>query len=152
MPAVTEHGEQKAVCDYLNTAYPQVLFFSVPNGASLSSPRQMSKLKSEGLLPGVCDLIIFEHHGGYAGMFLEMKRLIGGVVSENQAWFLAEVERRHGYGVVAAGFEEARDFVDEYLSWPKTVFGVSTNETPLPFEGNIVSVDVGNKHTTLITG
>ena len=116
-----EDLEQAAVCEYLDTVYPQVLYWSTPNGAHLAGgARQraagMNKLKATGLLPGVSDLIIFEPMGGYTCMFLEMKRAVGGVLSDNQSWFLAEVEKRGAYGVVAHGFEEAKGFLDEYLS------------------------------------
>ena len=38
----------------------------------------MNKLKAEGFLPGVSDLIIFEPRGGYSCLFLEMKKADGG--------------------------------------------------------------------------
>lgn len=121
----SEHDEQVSVVDYLNSRYPQVLFWSTPNGAHLAGNIQrrsaaINKLKAEGFLPGVSDIIIFEPRDKYSCMFLEMKREHGGVVSENQEWFLAQIEQRGGYGVVAKGFDEARQFIDEYLSWRKT--------------------------------
>lgn len=120
---MSEHQEQVAVVDYLSIMYPDVLFWSTPNGARLASGRdkrlssiRINALKAEGLLPGVSDLIIFEPRGGYSAMFLEMKKRNGGAVSENQKWFLAEVEKRGGYGVVAHGFDAAKIFIDDYLA------------------------------------
>lgn len=117
--SASEHEEQSAVVDYLHTAYPEVLFFSVPNGSMLGGGRigavRMNTLKAEGLLPGVSDLVIFEPRNGYSAMFLEMKRDKGGKVSENQEWFLAQVEARKGFGAVANGFDEAREIIDTYL-------------------------------------
>lgn len=116
-----EQNEQAAVCQYLQTVYPDVLFFSVPNGAHLAGNKgqrvaQINKLKRTGLLPGVSDLVIFEPRGPYSAMFLEMKRDKGGKVSENQEWFLAQVEARKGFGAVANGFDEAREIIDAYLN------------------------------------
>lgn len=116
-----EHDEQVAVVDYLNSRYPNVLFWATPNGAHLAGNiRQrsaaMNKLKAEGFLPGVADIIIFEPRGEYSAMFLEMKRVKGGEVSENQDWFLAQIEERGGFGVVAHGFDEAKEFIDDYLA------------------------------------
>lgn len=121
---MSEHEEQVLVVDYLHKAYPNVLFWSTPNGARLASGKdtrlaamRMNMLKKEGLLPGVSDLIIFEPRGGYSAMALEMKREDGGAgASENQLQFIREFEARGGYGVVADGFDEARIFIDDYLS------------------------------------
>lgn len=128
---MSEHQEQADVVEYLQRKYPHVLFWSTPNGARLSSGKdkrlsaiRMNGLKAEGLLPGVSDLIIFEPHGGYSAMFLEMKKRYGGEVSENQMWFLREIEQRGGYGVVAYGADEAMAFIDDYLG-DKTVKEVS---------------------------
>ena len=114
----TEHAEQVSVCGYLDRVYPDVLYWATPNGASLSGRgRAMNKLKGEGFLPGVSDLIIFEPRGGYSCMFLEMKRVGGGSgASENQQWFLREVEKRGAFGVVCNGFLEARQVLDDYLT------------------------------------
>lgn len=120
---MSEHQEQVDVVDYLQMAHPDVLFWSTPNGARLASGKdkrlaaiRMNALKAEGLLPGVSDLIIFEPRGGYSAMFLEMKKRDGGAASENQEWFLREVEKRGGYGVVAHGFDEAKEVIDDYLN------------------------------------
>ena len=118
---MSEHDEQRAVVDYLFRQYPDVLFWATPNGAMMGGGRlgamRMNILKSEGLLPGVSDLIIFEPRGGYSAMFLEMKTTKGGSgASENQLWFLAQVRKRGGYGVVANGFEVAKKLIDNYLN------------------------------------
>lgn len=112
----TEHEEQVAVVNYLYYAHPKVLFWATPNGASLSGGgRTMNKLKAEGFLPGVSDLIIFEPNGKYSAMFLEMKRKVGGEVHQNQKDFLIEVEKRGGFGAVANGSEEAIELIEDYL-------------------------------------
>lgn len=115
-----EHSEQVAVVDWLHITHPSVLFWATPNGVFLAGgPKRraaaMNKLKGEGFLPGVSDLIIFEPRGGYSCLFLEMKRKHGGVVSENQQWFLREIEQRGAIGFVAEGAEEAIDILTDYL-------------------------------------
>ena len=114
----SEHAEQVAVCAYLDRVYPQVLYWATPNGASLTGRgRAMNKLKGEGFLPGVSDLIIFEPMSGYSCMFLEMKRAGGGNgASDNQMWFLREVEKRGAFGIVCNGFDEARLVLDDYFA------------------------------------
>jgi hypothetical protein len=124
---MTEHDEQVAVVDYLHERYPNILFWSTPNGARLASGRgkqagklaaiRWFRLVAEGALPGVSDLIIFEPRGGYSAMFVEMKRDDGGDGgSENQLWFLRQIEERGGFGVIAEGYEDAKTWIDSYLS------------------------------------
>lgn len=119
---MNEHDEQVAVVNYLQLAYPNVMFWSNPNGAHLAGSlkaraSQMNKLKAEGFLPGVSDLTIFEPRGGYSALFIEMKRLGGGNgASDNQLWFIREVEKRGAIGFVANGFEEAKQILDDYLN------------------------------------
>lgn len=123
---MAEHDEQAALVDYIFMQYPDLLFFSVPNGANLAgSPaaraRQMNKLKGEGLLPGTPDLVLVAAHGGYTIMFLEMKDVDGGNgLSDNQAHFLAHAEKAGAYTAVANGFDEAKALVDAYLAWEPT--------------------------------
>jgi len=122
MSAITEHGEQSAVVAYIQSRYPNALMWSTPNGGHLSGnigkrSAQMNKLKSEGLLPGVSDLIIFEPRGGYSCLFIEMKRSNGGSgASENQMWFIREVEKRGAIGFVCNGADEAIPVIDDYLN------------------------------------
>jgi hypothetical protein len=135
-----EKDEQAAICDYIQTRYPDVLFWSTPNGAELAGRTvgqrvaRMNALKKTGLLPGVSDLILYEPRGGFSAMFLEMKRDASCKPTENQVWFLAQVEQngRGGYGVVAHGFDEARQMINEYLSWSRTVFSSADTQTPAP--------------------
>jgi hypothetical protein len=122
LPLPGEHDEQVAVVHYLETQYPKVLFWSTPNGSHLSGnirqrSAQMNKLKAEGFLPGVADLIIFEQRGGYTALFIEMKRADGGSgASDNQLDFLREVKKRGALGEVANGFQEAADIIDRYFA------------------------------------
>ena len=113
-----EHYEQVRVCNHLNEHYSDVLFWATPNGASLSGRgKAMNKLKAEGFLPGVSDLIIFEPRGGYSCLFLEMKKSDGGNgASENQLWFIREVKKRGAFGIVCNGADEAKQAIDDYLN------------------------------------
>lgn len=119
--AGSEHAEQTAVVAYLQMTYPNVLFWGNPNGAMMGGGKigaiRMNGLKAEGLLPGVSDLTIFEPRGGYSALFVEMKRADGGSgASDNQLWFLREVEKRGAFGIVCNGFDEAQVVIDDYLA------------------------------------
>lgn len=122
MAALSEHDEQAAVVEYVQVRYPDALMWATPNGGHLSGnigrrSAQMNKLKGEGLLPGVSDLIIFEPRGNYSALFIEMKRTNGGSgASDNQLWFIREVEKRGAIGFVCNGADEAIPVIDDYLN------------------------------------
>jgi hypothetical protein len=117
---MSEHDHQKAVCDYLDAAYPDALYHANPNGAWLAGNKaqrfgQMRKLKAEGLTPGTPDLFIAEPRGAWHGFYLEMKDPNGAKPTENQVWFIAHAEQRGYFTAVAYGFDEARELIDVYL-------------------------------------
>ena len=122
MAALSEHDEQSAVVEYVQVRYPDALIWATPNGGHLAGnigrrSAQINKLKREGLLPGVSDLIIFEPRGGYSALFIEMKKTNGGSgASENQLWFIREVEKRGAFGIVCNGADEAKQAIDDYLN------------------------------------
>jgi hypothetical protein len=67
------------------------------------------------LKAGVPDLFLAIPRGGYSGMFIEMKRITGGIVSEAQKeWHRRLTE--NGYKVVVCrGFDVAKEEVIKYL-------------------------------------
>ena len=84
--------------------------FSIPNGGQRGKVTA-HKLKLEGLTPGVPDLFVPEWR-----LWIEMKRVRGGSLSEAQRRIIPELERV-GYDVlVCHGCDEAMDKVNEWLS------------------------------------
>lgn len=98
----SEHQEQAALIKWFRHQYPKVRIFAVPNAAQ-RSPQLAAYLKAEGLSPGCPDLWIPEWLTA-----IEMKRVNGGVVSdEQQSW--GEYLRLIGWRwFVCRGFDEAR--------------------------------------------
>ena len=76
-----EDEEQIKVIVYLKKR--GILHFSVPNSGNRSLA-YACKMKRLGLSAGVPDIVIPEPMGFWHGMFIEMKRKTGGVVSEAQ--------------------------------------------------------------------
>lgn len=74
-------------------------------------------LKLMGLSAGYPDLTIHEPNGRYHGLYIELKRVSGGVVSEHQRWWLTELNARGYYACVAKGHEEAIRICREYFGW-----------------------------------
>lgn len=95
--------------------------FAIPNGAHLSgSPgqraAQMARLKKAGLMVGVSDLFLSLPASARHGLYIEMKRIGPGKVSEEQTEFATKMMQA-GYCVaLCRGFERAKAAIEQYLS------------------------------------
>jgi len=85
------------------SAAPGVLYFHVPNEGR-RAPRTGAFQKRLGLLPGVADLVIVLPGGQVR--FLELKREVGGTLSENQRAFRTACEANGSPYEVATTPEE----------------------------------------------
>ena len=114
----TEHEEQVALMEmleYRKGRYPELgLLFAIPNGGA-RHVAVAKKLKAEGVKPGVPDLCLPVARSGYHGLYVEMKRVKGGVVSlEQAAWHEALLAQ--GYHVeVCKGALHAVAVILNYL-------------------------------------
>lgn len=79
---------QSAICQHLIfRSMPGVIFFHVPNGM-VSDPVTVSRMKAQGLLPGVADLVIFIPERGRDPFALLMEvKAAKGRMSEAQICF-----------------------------------------------------------------
>jgi hypothetical protein len=117
----------KIVCESESDAQAKVvtwlrkqgyLVYHIPNGGKRDR-LEAFKFKLQGVSPGVPDLCIPEPRSPYHGLYLELKREKGGVVSEAQKWWIAELKKK-GYCVeVAHGFNEAIKILEGYLHEPR---------------------------------
>jgi len=114
----TEHTEQAKLVGRTRTFYPDVIVFAVPNGG-LRSKTEAIRLRAEGVLAGVPDLVFAEPRGRYHGLYVEMKRRKGGSVSEDQRKIHRRL-RRKGYKVmIGYGVNDVWDEVEAYLALPR---------------------------------
>jgi len=117
-PSYSEHVEQRALVAWATiqskTIYELASLFSVPNGAHVSKA-QAGKLKSEGLKAGVPDLFLAIPRRGYSGMFIEMKRVTGGIVSQSQKEWHRRLSDNGYLVVVCRGFDAAKLEILNYL-------------------------------------
>ena len=115
----SEHIEQRELVNWtkkksLNDPRYDLLF-AIPNGGQRHIA-VASKLKLEGVKPGVPDLFlaypVFPKHG----LFIEMKRQKGGRLTLNQEnWF--KKLKDQGYACEQAnGYEEAKIIMKAYLA------------------------------------
>jgi len=88
--------------------------YAIPNGG-LRNKRVAVRLTAEGVRRGVPDTCLPVARKGYHGLYIELKRRMGGRLEpEQEDWieFLAE----QGYkAVVCRGFDEARAVIENYL-------------------------------------
>ena len=94
--------------------------FHVPNGG-WRNIRTAAKLKLQGVRPGVPDYVWPLPRGQYRGMWLELKRVRGGVVEKTQKeWH--DWLRSQGYHVVVAkGAAEGWEALTSYYQLPSPV-------------------------------
>lgn len=114
----SEYAEQVAVMDWARKnekAHPALKYlFHIPNGGHRSKVAA-ARLKRAGVKKGVPDLFLPYPLKGYHGLFIEMKKLSGGKMSDCQRSyhsFLGEVE----YAVyVCFNAEQAKKIICDYL-------------------------------------
>lgn len=118
--APLESDEQIALFKWLRLAFPKLIAFHCPNGGKRSL-RTAVRLKKEGVLAGVPDIVIAKRCGPYAGMYIELKRRKGGELSKGQREIIAGLREEGYFVVVARGWDEARDGVLKYLGFGEPV-------------------------------
>lgn len=92
-----------------------IKFYAVGNGGS-RHPWEALKLKRMGTKPGVPDLCIPLAKEPYHGLYIELKRVKGGKVSEPQKEWIAYLNESGYLASVCNGFEAAKELVLHYLN------------------------------------
>lgn len=113
----TEHEEQKALIKWFDLQYPKLRgrLAACPNGGQ-RNVIVATKLKAEGVRAGYLDLNLLTPRQGFSGLFIEMKRVKGGSVSDDQSSWI-EWLREQGFRVeVCRGFDAAKGVITDYLS------------------------------------
>lgn len=119
MPA-SEHQEQVALFQWAavqSKTYPALsLLFAIPNGGHRNKVTA-SKLKAEGVKPGVPDICLPVPRAGYHALFIELKRKTGGKgpTADQRKWI--DALSAFGYlALVCKGWDEAKVIIENYLS------------------------------------
>ena len=115
-----EHNIQAACVRWFNLQWPEYrgLLFAVPNGGARSKATA-GKLKAEGVVPGVADLILlvpFIQEGVqyFNGLCIEMKTAKGRQSPEQKEWEDKVTGQGYEYKVIRS-LDEFIEVVDSYL-------------------------------------
>ena len=111
--AAPEHIEQVRLVNWFrdNFKEPDYIIFAVPNGGKRGI-KEAERLKREGVLSGVSDLIILSHG---KVIFLEMKKL-NGKLSDKQKDFNENVEYLGFISIVGYGASDASEKILKELT------------------------------------
>lgn len=110
-----EHNIQVACVRWFNLQYPQYrgLLFSVPNGGARNLVTA-AKLKAEGVVAGVADLLLLVPKQWAFALCIEMKTTKGRQSPEQKEW-QAKVEGEGYRYAVCRSIEEFMDTINDYL-------------------------------------
>lgn len=114
-PDDEEHRLQCACVNWFRLQYPThaTALFAVPNGGRRDRVSG-AKLKAEGVLPGVSDLILLLPRGNHHGLLIEMKTESGKQSQAQRDWQRDMVHRGYKYMVIRS-IDEFIDRVTDYL-------------------------------------
>jgi len=108
----TELSEQIKLCVALDKL--GLIYYAIPNGGRRSYIEAVN-FKRSGVKAGVPDVCIVEPRGAYHGLYIELKRIKRGVVSESQQYWLATLRAKGYRAEVCKGVGEALIVIEEYL-------------------------------------
>lgn len=110
-----EHRLQCACVKWFRLQYPIMRhsLFAVPNGGRRDAVTG-SKLKAEGALPGVADLILLQRTRRYGALLIEMKTARGQQSALQRQWQAAVTLDGYRY-IVCRSFEDFMAQVNDYL-------------------------------------
>lgn len=115
----TEAQEQTWVFQWAammaNAKWPELeLMYHIPNGGSRNRV-EAARLKGQGVKPGVPDIFLPVARKGRHGLFIELKRKVGGKISPEQNRMIGELNRQGYMAVVCKGWQAAADVIEEYM-------------------------------------
>lgn len=122
---MSESQQQAAVVQYFKTKWPNEIIYASANGAHIAGTKQqrinkVSRMKREGMLPGVPDLCIAVARAQFHGPYIEMKD-VGkkwSDVSKAQREILTKLNKSGCHATWAPGATAAIEYIDKYMSLP----------------------------------
>lgn len=120
----TESEEQQALfrfCAVEMQRYPELdMLVHIPNEGKRSTSTG-GRLKKEGLRKGFPDIQLCAPCGGYAGLYIELKRIKGSKITEEQKEWIIKLNKHQYAAVFCYGWEEAWKIIKAYLENKRAV-------------------------------
>lgn len=115
-PSDEEHRIQVSCVRWFRLKYPHLSprLFAVPNGGRRDGVTG-ARLKEEGVLAGVADLILLVPNSDYHALLIEMKTPKGRQSESQKAWQLAVAGNGDYLYVVCRSLEEFMKIIEEYI-------------------------------------
>lgn len=115
-PKDEEHKLQVTMVEWFRMQYPSMRhnLFAVPNGGRRDAVTG-AKLKAEGVLAGVADLILLKSSRQYGALLIETKTKKGAQSDSQKEWEAKIVKDGYKY-VVCRSLEEFIEVVNGYLA------------------------------------
>lgn len=117
-----EDTEQENVISWANwhlREYPELKWLHhIPNGGKRNKA-EAARFKAQGVKAGVSDLFLPAAHGGYFGLYIEMK-YGKNKPTDQQKEFIADMQQAGYDARVAYSAQEAIEILQEYLMLPVT--------------------------------
>ena len=110
----TEHLEQVTLISWYRRTYKNELLIAIPNGGKRHIKTAVA-MKQEGVSKGFPDLFLPVPNSKFYGLFIEMKRQKGGIVSKEQKSWLEYLNSVGYQATVCKGFLEAKEVIECYL-------------------------------------
>ena len=112
-----ESTEQQALfvwAKLMQAQYPELsLLHAIGNGGKRNLIEAV-RMKREGVLAGVSDIMLPVARGGFHGLYIELK--VGkNKASASQEWWIAETAKQGYLAVVCYGWVEASETIKRYL-------------------------------------
>ena len=105
-----EDAEQRVIFQWAameTAACPELgLLYAIPNGGKRAIKTAVA-LKKQGVKRGVPDMCLPVARGGYHGLYIELKRPKGGVVSETQKSWITALNTQGYKAIICHGAAEA---------------------------------------------
>ena len=112
-----ESQEQQALFQWAKLSqgqYPELsLLHAIGNGGK-RNVIEAARMKREGVLAGVSDIMLPVARNGFHGLYIELKAG-KNKASPNQEWWIEQTTKQGYYSVVCVGWVEASETIKNYL-------------------------------------
>jgi hypothetical protein len=107
-----EAQEQVKLIVYLRKR--NILHYAIPNGGKRGQMEAI-RLKQQGVVAGVPDICIPVARKGHHGLYIELKRVAGGTVSDAQQYWMEALAKEGYKAEIVRGYDAAIAIVEEYF-------------------------------------